>query len=64
MKLEMSFPREQIAAKEKRLPLVIAGGTVEYHGAHCACGCDTLIVEGLINLLSKEKRSQLLANIA
>lgn len=55
MKLEMSFPREQNVAKQNKIPLIIAGGTVEYHGAHCAYGCDTLIVEGLIDLLSKEK---------
>ena len=29
--------------KEKNLPLVIVGGTVEYHGPHCSYGCDTLV---------------------
>lgn len=49
------FPKELKEAKEKNIPLVFAGGTVEYHGAHCAYGCDTLIAEGLIELLSKKK---------
>lgn len=28
---------------------------MEYHGPHCAYGCDTLVVEGLINELAKRK---------
>ncbi len=55
MKLGFSFPKEIEEAKEKRVPLVIPAGTVEYHGPHCAYGCDTLIVEGLLDRLSKMK---------
>ena len=55
MKLGCSFPKEIEEAKKNRVPLVIPAGTVEYHGPHCAYGCDTLIVEGLLDRLSKTK---------
>ena len=55
MKLGYSFFKEIEEAKTKRVPLVIPAGTVEYHGPHCAYGCDTLIVEGLLDRLSKKK---------
>ena len=38
MILDHSFPREIKYAQEKNIPLVIVGGTVEYHGPHCAYG--------------------------
>ncbi|MBQ8528687.1 MAG: creatininase family protein [Clostridia bacterium] len=55
MYLDNCFPREVKSAKEKNIPLVIVGGTVEYHGAHCSYGCDTLIAEGLVKRLSERK---------
>ncbi len=55
MKLAYSFPKEIEQAKAGRVPLVIPAGTVEYHGPHCAYGCDTLIVEGLLDLLARKK---------
>jgi creatinine amidohydrolase/Fe(II)-dependent formamide hydrolase-like protein len=55
MKLGYSFPKEVEEARQKRVPLVIPAGTVEYHGPHCAYGCDTLIVEGLLERLSRIK---------
>ena len=55
MKLAYSFPREVERAKAGRVPLVIPAGTVEYHGPHCAYGCDTLIVEGLLDRLARRK---------
>lgn len=55
MELNMSFPRELNAVKENRTPVVMVGGTVEYHGPHCAYGCDTLIAEGLIKKLADKK---------
>ena len=54
-RLERSFPREIREVQEKNIPLVIAGGTVEYHGPQCSYGCDTLIVEGLLERLAEEK---------
>ena len=55
MILDKSFPREVKYVQDNNLPLVIAGGTVEYHGPHCSYGCDTLVAEGLIKKLSEEK---------
>ena len=55
MEYNMSFPRELNRVKENRIPTVICGGTVEYHGPHCSYGCDTLIAEGLIKKLAEKK---------
>ena len=55
MELNMSFPRELASVKENRTPVVLVGGTVEYHGPHCSYGCDTLIAEGLIKKLAEKK---------
>ncbi len=55
MEYNMSFPRELNKVKENRIPFVICGGTVEYHGPHCSYGCDTLVAEGLIKELAKRK---------
>ncbi|MBR3847872.1 MAG: creatininase family protein [Oscillospiraceae bacterium] len=55
MYLDKCFPREVDAAKERRTPVVMVGGTVEYHGPHCAYGCDTLIAEGLVARLAQKK---------
>lgn len=55
MILDHIFPREIEDAQKRNLPLVIVGGTVEYHGPHCSYGCDTLIAEGLLDLLAKGK---------
>ncbi len=49
------LPREVRDAQQRNVPLVMAGGTVEFHGSHCAFGCDTLIVEGLLERLGREK---------
>ena len=55
MILDHSFPKERDYVQEKRIPLVIPAGTVEYHGPHCSYGCDTLVAEGLINKLAERK---------
>lgn len=55
MNLNNSFPRETDYVKKQNIPLVIPGGTVEYHGTHCAYGCDSLIVEGLLERVAKKK---------
>ncbi|MBO5927797.1 MAG: creatininase family protein, partial [Clostridia bacterium] len=55
MYLDYSFPKELKNAQEKRTPLVIVGGTVEYHGPHCSYGCDTLIAQGLLEKLAEKK---------
>lgn len=55
MKLEYIFPRDIERAKKDRVPLVIPVGTIEYHGPHCALGCDTLIAYGILERLEKER---------
>ena len=55
MHLDKCFPKEINAAKEKHTPVVIVGGTVEYHGPHCSYGCDTLIAQGLVEKLAERK---------
>ena len=55
MLMDHSFPRERDYVQKNRIPLIIPAGTVEYHGPHCSYGCDTLVVEGLINELSKKR---------
>ncbi len=56
MEYNMSFPKELNAVKENRIPVVMCGGTVEYHGPHCSYGCDTLIAEGLVKKLAEKKK--------
>lgn len=63
MKLYKSFPREAEYVKKNNIPLVLAGGTVEYHGPHCAFGCDTLVVDGLLELLEKRKEIMIAPSI-
>lgn len=55
MKLEFGFPNDIERARKNNTPLVIPVGTMEYHGAHVAYGCDTLIVTGLLERLAKKK---------
>lgn len=55
MFLDMCFPREIKNAKENKTPVVIVGGTVEYHGPHCSYGCDTLVAKGLVEKLAERK---------
>ncbi len=55
MHLDKSFPKELNNAKQNRTPVVIVGGTVEYHGPHCSYGCDTLIAQGLVEKLAQTK---------
>ncbi len=55
MYLDKCFPREIAEAKQKNTPVVIVGGTVEYHGPQCAYGCDTLVAQGLVEKLAERK---------
>ncbi len=55
MQLDMCFPRETDKAKREKTPVVIVGGTVEYHGPHCSYGCDTLVAKGLVEKLAERK---------
>ena len=62
--LDRSFPREVKKVQENNIPLVIAGGTVEYHGPHCSYGCDTLVAEGLIKKLAEVKEIMIAPTIS
>lgn len=64
MILDKSFPREVKYVQDNNLPLVIAGGTVEYHGPHCSYGCDTLVAEGLIKKLAERKEIMIAPSIS
>ncbi len=64
MLLDKVFPREVKKLQENNLPLVIVGGTVEYHGPHCAYGCDTLIAEGLVKKLAERKEIMIAPTIS
>lgn len=64
MILDHSFPKERDYVQEKRIPLVIPAGTVEYHGPHCSYGCDTLVAEGLIKKLMEKKELMLAPTIS
>ena len=64
MLLNHVFPREVKDLQDKRQPLVLVGGTVEYHGAHCSYGCDTLIAEGLVNKVAEKKEIMIAPTIA
>ena len=55
MYFDKIFPREIENARKNHTPVVLVGGTVEYHGPHCSYGCDTLIAEGLIKKLAEKK---------
>ena len=55
MKLERAFFKELEQAKQNRVPLVIPVGTMEYHGPHCALGCDTQIAYGILERLERIK---------
>lgn len=60
MYLDKCFPREIENAKKNNTPVVLVGGTVEYHGPHCSYGCDTLVAQGLLEKLA-EKRDIIIA---
>ena len=64
MILDGSFPRETQRMKDENIPLVIVGGTVEYHGPHCSFGCDTLIAEGLVKRVAESKEIMIAPTIS
>lgn len=64
MILDKSFPRELEYVKKNNIPVVIAGGTVEYHGPHCSFGCDTLVAEGLLHKLAEKKEIMIAPSIS
>ena len=53
MRLEYLMQNDLHAIKEKKIPVVIPIGTMEYHGPHCALGCDTMVCQGVLEELEK-----------
>ena len=64
MILDHCFPKETKYVQENNIPLVIVGGTVEYHGPHCSFGCDTLVAEGLVKKLAEQKEIMIAPTIS
>ena len=64
MYLDTSFPREIDKVKKNNIPVVIVGGTVEYHGPQCSYGCDTLVAQGLVEKLSERKEIMIAPSIS
>lgn len=64
MIMDHCFPREVEYIQKNNLPLVLVGGTVEYHGPHCSYGCDTLIAEGLVKKLAETKEMMIAPTIS
>ena len=42
-------------AKNRKVPFVIPIGTIEYHANHASCGTDTMVINGCLRELEKEK---------
>ena len=64
MYLDKSFPREIEYVKKNNIPVVIVGGTVEYHGPQCSYGCDTLVAQGLVEKLAERKEIMIAPSIS
>lgn len=63
MYLNKAFPKEIEYVKKNNIPVVMVGGTVEYHGPHCSYGCDTLVAEGLVEKLAEKKEIMIAPSI-
>lgn len=63
MYLNKAFPKELEYVKKNNIPVVMVGGTVEYHGPHCSYGCDTLVAEGLVEKLTERKEIMIAPSI-
>ena len=55
LKLEFAVPSQVKEAQDRLYPLIIPVGTIEYHGPHCAYGCDGLIAQALAEKLAEER---------
>lgn len=42
-------------AKNRNVPFVIPIGTIEYHANHASCGTDTMVINGCLRELEKER---------
>ena len=55
LRYEMMLPHQIRTAIEKRWPVILPLGVLEYHGEHLPVGMDTLAVTGILEILEKEK---------
>ena len=42
-------------AVKRKVPFIIPIGTIEYHAQHASCGTDTMVINGCLRELEKEK---------
>ena len=54
LRYEMMLPHQIRTAIEKRWPVILPLGVLEYHGEHLPVGMDTLAVIGILEILEKE----------
>lgn len=55
MQMVDMFYKELEDAKARRVPFIIPIGTIEYHAHHASCGTDTMVINGVLRELEKEK---------
>lgn len=55
MQMVDMFYEELENAKKRNVPFVIPIGTIEYHARHASCGTDTMVINGIMRELEKEK---------
>ena len=55
MQLINMFYDEIEDAKRRKVPFIIPIGTIEYHAHHASCGTDTMVINGVLRELEKEK---------
>ena len=55
MQLVDMFFDEIEDAKKRKVPFIIPIGTIEYHAHHASCGTDTMVINGVMRELEKEK---------
>ena len=55
MQLVDMFFDEIEDAKTRKVPFIIPIGTIEYHAHHASCGTDTMVINGVMRELEKEK---------
>jgi creatinine amidohydrolase/Fe(II)-dependent formamide hydrolase-like protein len=56
MRYELMLPHQIRLAIERRVPVVLPLGVLEYHGEHMAVGMDTLAVVRILDLLDLLER--------
>jgi len=49
------FHKEIQDAKKRRVPFCVPIGTMEYHAEHASCGCDTMVITGVLERLAAHK---------